>query len=70
MSSYSRARMVLALVFVLGSTSAFAQGEGAIHGVVTARADGSTIAEAVVELKGAPSTAARATTAGNDDASP
>ena len=63
MSSYSRARMVLALVFVLGSTSAFAQGEGAIHGVVTARADGSTIAEAVVELKGAPSTAARATTA-------
>ena len=63
MSSRPRVRAVLALVIVLGSTSAFAQGEGTIRGVVTARADGSAIADALVELKGGPSAASRATTA-------
>ena len=63
MSSCPRAGVVLALVVVLGSRSAFAQGEGAIHGVVTARADGSTIAGALVEIEGGPFAAWRATTA-------
>jgi outer membrane receptor protein involved in Fe transport len=62
MSSCSRARVLLALAFSVGSTSAFAQGEGAIHGVVTARADGSVVAEALIELKGNPPATSRATT--------
>jgi outer membrane receptor protein involved in Fe transport len=47
-------RCLAVLVVCLGATSRlFAQGEAAVHGTVTARADGSTLPGAVVELRGA-----------------
>lgn len=46
-----------------GTAPAHAQGEGAIHGTVTAEADGSTLSGASVELQGrAPSASLHATT--------
>jgi hypothetical protein len=45
--------LVVTAVTLGAATSSFAQGEGAIHGVVTAKADGSALPDAVVELQGA-----------------
>ncbi|MGH9255239.1 MAG: TonB-dependent receptor [Vicinamibacterales bacterium] len=51
-------RLVKVVLFVIAlalgvATPALAQGEGAIHGTVTAQADGSVLPGAVVELQGA-----------------
>jgi outer membrane receptor protein involved in Fe transport len=46
--------VLFVIATVLGATTpSLAQGEGAIHGTVTARADGSALPGAVVELQGA-----------------
>jgi outer membrane receptor protein involved in Fe transport len=52
-ASRGAATALMSLVFAIGSaTSTFAQGDAAIRGVVTARPDGSAVADAVVELQG------------------
>ena len=53
----------LAILLILGAAvPTSAQGESAIHGNVTARADGSALAGAVVELQGGPVSSAMTTT--------
>lgn len=55
--------VLFVIATVLGAaTPSLAQGEGAIHGTVTARADGSALPGAVVELQGAALSAPMQTT--------
>jgi outer membrane receptor protein involved in Fe transport len=64
-------RLFIAILFGIAmvfsaATPSLAQGEGTIHGTVRARADGSTLPGAIVELQGAALTASITTTATTD----